>query len=241
MTAPALRAPRHSPGGVRKSGPCRCADAGRAEPDLAHDRHRAGAGAGARPIDAEGRRTRRTQSERNRRHCPPMAPGRAGLIHARSTQQQLRATTRSPISSRRLPDARPTNGRGRNLSGPERAAVLMLALGEQHGEKVWKLLDDDELRQLSIAMSTLGTVEAESVESLMLEFVGRLSASGALLGNSDATERLLANTCRPSASPTSWKKSAGRPAATCGRSSPTCRSRCSRTTSRTNTRRPSRW
>jgi len=82
-------------------------------------------------------------------------------------------------------------GAGRDLSGPERAAVLMLALGEQHGEKVWKLLDDDELRQLSMVMSTLGTVEAESVENLLLQFVGRLSASGALMGNFDATERLL--------------------------------------------------
>src|SRR3954453_13941089 len=82
-------------------------------------------------------------------------------------------------------------GPSRQLKGPERAAVLMLALGEQHGEKVWKLLDEDELRQLSIVMSTLGTVQAEAVESLMIEFVGRLSASGALLGNFDATERLL--------------------------------------------------
>ena len=82
-------------------------------------------------------------------------------------------------------------GPGKALNGPERAAVLMLALGEQHGEKIWKLLDDDELRQLSVVMSTLGTVEAESVETLMIEFVGRLSASGALLGNFDATERLL--------------------------------------------------
>ena len=41
----------------------------------------------------------------------------------------------------------------RPLKGPERAAVLMLALGESHGEKVWKLLDDDELRQLSVVMS----------------------------------------------------------------------------------------
>src|SRR5947209_4854234 len=79
----------------------------------------------------------------------------------------------------------------RTLSGAERAAVLMLALGEQYGERVWNLLDDDELRTLSITMSTLGKVEAENVEALMLEFVGRLSASGALLGNFDATERLL--------------------------------------------------
>src|SRR5690349_11050837 len=80
---------------------------------------------------------------------------------------------------------------GRTLSGPERAAVLMLALGDQHGENVWKLLDDDELRTLSVTMSSLGTVEAEAVEALLLEFVSLLSASGALLGNYDATERLL--------------------------------------------------
>jgi flagellar motor switch protein FliG len=83
------------------------------------------------------------------------------------------------------------NAAARKLTGPERAAVLMLALGEQHGAKVWTLLDDDELRQLSIIMSTIGTIEASSVENLLLEFVSRMSASGALLGNYDATERLL--------------------------------------------------
>ena len=36
----------------------------------------------------------------------------------------------------------------------------MLALGEQHGAKIWNLLDDDDLRQLSIVMSTLGNVDA---------------------------------------------------------------------------------
>jgi flagellar motor switch protein FliG len=83
------------------------------------------------------------------------------------------------------------NRPARKLSGPERAAVLMLALGEQHGGKIWNMLDDDELRELSVVMSTLGTIEAESVEGLLLEFVGRMSASGALMGNYDATERLL--------------------------------------------------
>src|SRR6186713_3501351 len=73
-------------------------------------------------------------------------------------------------------------GPGKVLNGPERAAVLMLALGEQHGEKVWSLLDDDELRELSVVMSTLGTIEAPAVEGLLLEFVSRMSASGALMG-----------------------------------------------------------
>src|SRR5215813_10981808 len=84
-----------------------------------------------------------------------------------------------------------TGPKSRALTGPERAAVLMLALGEQYGGKIWSLLDDDELRELSIVMSTLGTVDAALVEGLLLEFVGRLSASGAIMGNYDATERLL--------------------------------------------------
>jgi flagellar motor switch protein FliG len=77
------------------------------------------------------------------------------------------------------------------MPGPRRAAMLMLALGEQYGGKVWSLLDDDEVRELSMAMSTLGTVEADTVEDMLLEFVSRMSASGALMGNFDATERLL--------------------------------------------------
>jgi flagellar motor switch protein FliG len=77
------------------------------------------------------------------------------------------------------------------LSGPKRAAILMLALGEKYGGKVWSLLDDDEVRELSMVMSTLGTVEADVVEDLLLEFVSRMSASGALMGTFDGTERLL--------------------------------------------------
>src|SRR4029079_19587186 len=88
--------------------------------------------------------------------------------------------------------SRPQVNEGRRkLSGPERAAVLMLALGEKYGGKIFAMLDDDELREISVVMSSLGTVDAESVEQLLLEFVSRMSASGALLGNYDATERLL--------------------------------------------------
>src|ERR1700726_818293 len=80
--------------------------------------------------------------------------------------------------------------KGPPLSGPKRAAILMLALGEQYGGKVWAMLDDDEVRELSMVMSTLGTVEADVVEDLLLEFVTRMSASGALMGTFDGTERL---------------------------------------------------
>src|SRR4029450_1606690 len=80
--------------------------------------------------------------------------------------------------------------RAQPLTGPKRAAILMLALGEKYGGKGWALLGDDEVRELSVHMSTLGTVELETVEDLLLEFVSRMSASGALMGNFDATERV---------------------------------------------------
>ncbi|HVI30399.1 flagellar motor switch protein FliG [Hansschlegelia sp.] len=84
-----------------------------------------------------------------------------------------------------------TASSGRRLSGVERAAILMLALGETHGEEVWKLLDDDEIRDLSAAMSSLGAVEVETVEDLMVDFATRLSSNGGIVGDVDSTERLL--------------------------------------------------
>ena len=87
--------------------------------------------------------------------------------------------------------SRPAPAGMRRLTGRERAAVLMLALGEQYGAKIWGMLDDDELRELSVAMSGIGPIEAEVVENLLLEFVTRMSASGALMGSYEATERLL--------------------------------------------------
>jgi flagellar motor switch protein FliG len=83
------------------------------------------------------------------------------------------------------------NMRGRPLQGLERSAVLLLALGERYGAEIWKLLDDEEIRTLSVAMSGLGTIDSDAVERLMIDFVGQMSATGALMGDSAATERLL--------------------------------------------------
>jgi len=79
----------------------------------------------------------------------------------------------------------------RPLKGPERAALLMLALGEEFGAAIWKQLDDDEIRDISIAMSNLGTIQSEMVETTLIDFVTKMSTTGALMGNFDSTERIL--------------------------------------------------
>jgi len=79
----------------------------------------------------------------------------------------------------------------RSLSGPERAAVFLLSLGEEHGAKLWGMLDEDEVKELSQVMSNLGTVSSSLVEKLLIEFVSQLSSTGSLMGSYESTERLL--------------------------------------------------
>ena len=108
-------------------------------------------------------------------------------------QEKTETAPRSDISGLMADIAsRPQVNRGRRkLTGPERAAVLMLALGDRYGGKIFSMLDDDELREISTVMASLGTIESESVEELLLEFVSKMSASGGLLGSYDVAERLL--------------------------------------------------
>jgi flagellar motor switch protein FliG len=76
------------------------------------------------------------------------------------------------------------------LHGSEKSAILLLALGEE-AKPVWDRLDDDELREISSAMSNLGPVRAEMVEYLIKDFVNRLSGSGAVTGSYEQTHKLL--------------------------------------------------
>jgi flagellar motor switch protein FliG len=80
----------------------------------------------------------------------------------------------------------------RQLSGPEKAAILMLSVGEDNASKIFSMLDDDEIKELSQTMANLGIVNAEVIERLCVEFVDQISATGSLVGTFDSTERLLA-------------------------------------------------
>lgn len=79
----------------------------------------------------------------------------------------------------------------RTLTGPQKAAVFMLAVGREHSSKIFERMDDEEIRELSHAMSTLGSVNAGIVERLFVEFADQLSTAGGLVGSYDSTERLL--------------------------------------------------
>jgi flagellar motor switch protein FliG len=79
----------------------------------------------------------------------------------------------------------------RAMSGPERAAVLMLSLGEEHAAKLFALMDDEEIKELSQTMANLGNVSSNVIERLFVDFADQISATGSLVGSYDSTERLL--------------------------------------------------
>ncbi len=79
----------------------------------------------------------------------------------------------------------------RKMSGPQKAAMFLMAIGEETAIKLFALMEDDEIREISNIMSSLGQVNAENVERLFHDFADQVSASGALVGNYDSTERLL--------------------------------------------------
>jgi flagellar motor switch protein FliG len=76
------------------------------------------------------------------------------------------------------------------LTGPEKAAVVLLSLGEEHAG-VWQALDEEEIKEISQAMAGLGTVQSSVVEELLVEFVSGMSGAGAIMGSFEQTQKLL--------------------------------------------------
>lgn len=82
------------------------------------------------------------------------------------------------------------------LTGPEKAAVVLLALGEEH-TAIWEALDEEEIKEVSQAMASLGTVASSAVEELLVEFVAGMSGGGAIMGSFEQTQRLLSAVMPP--------------------------------------------
>ena len=79
----------------------------------------------------------------------------------------------------------------RALQGAEKAAMLMLAVGEEGATKLFGLMDDEEIREISQTMANLGTMSSQVVERLFVDFLQQMSTTGSLTGSFESTERLL--------------------------------------------------
>ena len=78
------------------------------------------------------------------------------------------------------------------ISGQQKAAILMLSLDEERSAALFSLMDDEEIKELSVIMASLGKVNSNVVEQLFQEFGEKVSNTGSLIGTYESTERLLA-------------------------------------------------
>ena len=80
----------------------------------------------------------------------------------------------------------------RSLTGPEKAALLVMSIGEDYAARLFTTMEDDEIKEISQVMANLGTVSSQIIERLFVEFADQISSTGSLVGNLQNTERLLA-------------------------------------------------
>jgi len=79
----------------------------------------------------------------------------------------------------------------RSLNGLQKAALLVMSVGEDTAAKLFQLMHDDEIREISQTMAHLGTVNATVIERLFVEFADQISSTGTMSGTYESTERLL--------------------------------------------------
>ena len=84
-----------------------------------------------------------------------------------------------------------------NLTGKQKAAILVLSLGEEQSGRILREMSEDEIQDISTAAALLGTVPSDVIEKLLAAFAESLGNNGGLIGNYDATERLLLRALPP--------------------------------------------
>ena len=80
----------------------------------------------------------------------------------------------------------------KSLTGAQKAALLLMSVGEESAAKIFALMHDDEIKEISQTMANLGTVSSTVIERLFVEFGDQLASNGGMTGTFETTERLLA-------------------------------------------------
>ncbi|NHO33836.1 flagellar motor switch protein FliG [Acetobacter fallax] len=83
------------------------------------------------------------------------------------------------------------------VTGAQKAAILLLALGEDNSTQLFSTMHESEIREISAAMATIGTIPAETVETVCNEFSKSFSSGDMLIGTFETTERMLKRALPP--------------------------------------------
>lgn len=82
------------------------------------------------------------------------------------------------------------------VTGPEKVAIIMLAVGKTHAAKLLERFDEDEQKDIVRAMMGMGLVSGDMVERLLTSFVNRLQSSD-VFGSVAQAEQILLSAMPP--------------------------------------------
>jgi len=77
------------------------------------------------------------------------------------------------------------------LSGLQKASIVMMTVDEEVAAKVFSMMTEDEIREISHTMASLGSVPPTAIDDLMNEFSEDLSSGATLVGDLMNTQKLL--------------------------------------------------
>ena len=78
------------------------------------------------------------------------------------------------------------------FSGSTKAAILLLSFGEEISSEIFKHLNEFEIKRIGSAMSRLGRLDEEIVDSVIVEFYGVLQKNQEIIhGDTEYTKRVI--------------------------------------------------
>lgn len=83
---------------------------------------------------------------------------------------------------------KPQEGR---LSGTQKSAIILMTVDEDVAAKIFSLMTEEEIKEISQAMANLGGIDPVVIDDLIKEFTENMSAGGHLIGDLSATQKLL--------------------------------------------------
>lgn len=83
------------------------------------------------------------------------------------------------------------------LTGVQKAAVVMMSVEEDVATKIFSMMNEEEIREISHTMSSLGSIDPKMVEGLMMEFTEQMSEGGGIIGDLANTQKLLTKALGP--------------------------------------------
>lgn len=79
----------------------------------------------------------------------------------------------------------------KQLTGAEKAAILLLSVNDENAAKIFAMMTEEEIKEISTAMSSLGVVSPAVIDQLINEFTSEISNTTSFIGNIETTERIL--------------------------------------------------